>query len=180
VPAKPPSPEQPPPKEQPSRITGAPRGRRRGSILLKAWTAAQRVNLLITQTLHANDAWTPHYALLSMIAIREPVTPTELAREMGLRPTTTSDYVEQLVELGHIQREPNPDDRRSYLLTLTEAGWEAFRRANEPARLALSLVEENLGRPLEEIEQVVDELILALETALERTPPAPGDRASRI
>ena len=137
----------PSPKRRPSQIATHPRGQRRGSILLKAWTAAQRVNLLITRTLLANDAWTPHYALLSMVAILEPVTPTELAHQMGLRPTTASDYVEQLVELGHVQREPNPADRRSYLLTVTEAGWEAFRRANDPAKEVLTLVEENLGVP---------------------------------
>ena len=161
-------------------IATRPRGQRRGSILLKAWTAAQRVNLLITRTLHAHDAWTPHYALLSMIAIAEPVTPTELARQMGLRPTTTSDYVEQLVELGHVQREPNPDDGRSYLLTVTDAGWAAFNGANKPASGALALVEENLGRPLGEVEQVIDELIAALERALEQTPSSSHDRASRI
>ena len=166
--------DQPARKQRPSRISAQPRGQRQGSILLKAWTAAQRVNLLITRTLHANAAWTPHYALLSMVAILEPVTPTELAHQMGLRPTTASDYVEQLVELGHVRREPNPDDRRSYLLTVTDKGWEAFHHANEPAREVLTLVEENLGRPLEEIEQVVDELIIALEAALAQTP-APED-----
>jgi DNA-binding MarR family transcriptional regulator len=157
-----------------------PRGERRGSILLKAWTAAQRVNLLITRALHAEDAWTPHYALLSMVAIAEPVTPTELARLMGLRPTTASDYVEQLVELGHVQREPNPEDGRSYLLTVTGAGWDAFNRANAPAHEALRLVQESLGRPLEEVEQVIDELIVALEAALDQTPPPHGDRGARI
>jgi DNA-binding MarR family transcriptional regulator len=143
-----------------------------------AWTAAQRVNLLVTKTLHLHGAWTPHYALLSMVAIAEPVTPTELARLMGLRPTTASDYVEQLVELGHVRREPNPEDGRSYLLTVTEAGWDAFNRANRPAYGALQLVEKNLGRPLEEVEQVIDELINALETALEQTPTAEADRNS--
>jgi DNA-binding MarR family transcriptional regulator len=163
------------PRPPGGRIVNRPRGKRSGSILLRTWTAAQRVDLLITKTLYANDAWTPHYALLSMIAISEPVTPTELARLMGFRPTTTSDYVERLVELGHVQREPNREDRRSYLLTVTEAGWAAFTRANEPARRALLQVEENLGRSLEEVEQLIDDLIEALEEALEKLPvPANG------
>jgi DNA-binding MarR family transcriptional regulator len=162
----------------PGKIATRPRGQRRGSILLKAWTAAQRVNLLITRTLHAHHAWTPHYALLSMVAIAEPVTPTELARLMGLRPTTASDYVEQLVDLGHVRREPNPDDGRSYFLTVTDEGWEAFNRANAPAFGALQLVEESLGRPLAEVEQVIDELIAALETALEQTATPSGDRGA--
>jgi DNA-binding MarR family transcriptional regulator len=104
-----------------------------------------------------------------MIAIREPVTPTELAREMGLRPTTASDYVETLVELGHVRREPNPEDRRSYLLTVTEAGWTAVERAKKPTMAAHALVESNLGRPLGEVEQALDDLIVALEAALRQS-----------
>ena len=77
---------------------------RRTNVLLDSWTAAQRVDQLVTRELKAAGVWTPHYALLSMISIREPITPTALAQEMGIAPTTLSDRLQELLELGHLRR----------------------------------------------------------------------------
>jgi hypothetical protein len=56
-----------------------PPAKGRPSIFLKLWVAAQRVNLLILHELDVAGASTPHFAMLSMIGLREPLTPTELA-----------------------------------------------------------------------------------------------------
>ncbi len=154
------------------------RRQRRASILLDTWTAAQRVDLLITNVTSEAGVWTPHFALLSMICINDPMTPTELAGRMGLRPTTTSDYVQRLVDLGHIERVPNPSDGRSYLITPTERGWEAFDRANVPSLQALAQVERQLERPLDEIQEGIKELIRALDAALAEHPQGAGRQAA--
>lgn len=151
----------------------------RASTLLKTWVAAQRINLLITQALSATGVWTPHFALLSMVKILQPVTPTELARAMGLRPTTASDYLQELHGLGHIRRDPNPDDGRSYLISATPAGDDAFERANAPMLKALALVAERLGRPLEEIDEAVDDLSRAVDAALEELRGAERSSVAR-
>jgi DNA-binding MarR family transcriptional regulator len=149
----------------------------RASTLLKTWVAAQRINLLITQALSTSDAWTPHYALLSMIKIIQPVTPTELAKAMGFRPTTVSDYLQELHELGHIRRDPNPDDGRSYFVSATPAGDGAFERANRPMREVFALVQERLGRPLDEIDVAVDDLSRAVDAVLEELTRAEREAA---
>ena len=154
------------------------RGQGRASILLDTWTAAQRVDLLITNVTSVAGVWTPHFALLSMICIHQPMTPTELAERMGLRPTTTADYVQRLVELGHVERTPNPADGRSYLLKPTERGWKAFDRANVPSRKALAEVDRRLERPLEEIHEGIKELIRALDAALAEHPQPTGRQAA--
>lgn len=138
----------------------------RAGIFLKAWTAAQRVDQLITRELKAADAWTPRYALLSMIHIREPITPTELAEAMGVAPTTLTDRLAELFELGHVERSANPDDGRSYLIRTTQTGRDAIVRARPVMRRVNREVEGRLGRPLEEIEAAIDELTRALEAAL--------------
>lgn len=139
---------------------------RRAGILLQAWTAAQRIDQLVTRELEAADVWTPRYALLSMIRIREPITPTALAREMGLALTTLTDRLSELFDLGHVERIANPDDGRSYLIRTTAQGRRAVDRAAPLIRRVHSDVEARLGRPLEEIEAAVDELTRALEAAL--------------
>jgi DNA-binding MarR family transcriptional regulator len=139
-----------------------PPAKGRPSIFLKLWVAAQRVNLLILHELDVAGASTPHFAMLSMIGLREPLTPTELAREMGFAPTTTSDYLQRLDELGHIRREPNPDDGRSYLIRLTDKGRRAAEAGIPPLRKVLDQVGRRSPRPLSEIEAALDDLNEAL------------------
>jgi DNA-binding MarR family transcriptional regulator len=138
----------------------------RMSILLTAWTAAQRINQLVTNELVAANAWTPRFATLVMINLREPITPKGLAEAMGFPPTTLSDYVTELFELGLIRRIPNPADGRSYLIRTTAKGRKAFERGSLASSRAHRRLEENLERPLEEIEDAIEELTRALDAAL--------------
>lgn len=139
---------------------------RRAGILLQAWTAAQRIDQLVTRELKSAGVWTPRYALLSMIHIREPITPTALAQAIGVPPATLSDHLVELFELGHIRRTANPDDGRSYLIRTTAEGRRAVDRASAVTRRVHADVERRLGRPLEEIDAAIEDLTRALEAAL--------------
>jgi DNA-binding MarR family transcriptional regulator len=136
------------------------------SILLHTWTVAQRVDQLVTRELKAAGAWTPYFALLSMIGIREPITPTALAQAMGLAPTTLSDRLAELFELRHIQRTANPHDGRSYLIRTTASGRRAIHRAAPVTWRIHEDVQRHLGRRLPAIEAALDDLATALEAAL--------------
>ena len=136
------------------------------SILLTSWTAAQRVNQLVTNELVAANAWIPRFATLVMIALREPITPKALAAAMGFPPTTMSDYLAELFDGGYVRRTPNPADGRSYLVRTTAKGRRAFERGSVASGRAQRLLEENLERGLEEIEQAIDDLTRALDAAL--------------
>jgi DNA-binding MarR family transcriptional regulator len=57
------------------------------------------------------------------------VMPTELSRWMAAPATTVSSYVKRFEARGHVAREPNPDDRRSYRIRLTPAGVRTHREA---------------------------------------------------
>jgi DNA-binding MarR family transcriptional regulator len=138
----------------------------RASILLTVWTAAQRINQLVTNELVAANAFTPRYATLVMITLREPLTPKALAEAMGFPPTTMSDYLAELSELGHIKRIPNPADGRSYLIQRTAKGRRAFERGNAASSRAHRRLEERLGGRLGEIEAAIEELTRALDAAL--------------
>ncbi len=48
---------------------------------------------------------------------------------MAAPPTTVSSYVKRFEARGHVRREPNPTDRRSYRIRLTPAGQHAHRAA---------------------------------------------------
>ncbi len=52
----------------------------------------------------------------------EGVTVSELARLAGVRKQTMAQAIEQLEQMGYVERRPNPRDRRSRLVFLTERG----------------------------------------------------------
>jgi MarR family transcriptional regulator, temperature-dependent positive regulator of motility len=136
------------------------------SILHTAWTAAQRINQLVTNELIAANAWTPRFATLVMITLRGPLTPKAVADAMGFPPTTMSDYLAELFEAELIMRTPNPADGRSYLIRPTAKGRRAFERGSLASSKAQRLLEENMERPLEEIEAAIEDLTRALDAAL--------------
>jgi DNA-binding MarR family transcriptional regulator len=56
----------------------------------------------------------------------EPVTPTEVSRELGRSPAATSELVKRLVNSGWITADLDPSDRRSFHLALTRSGRSKF------------------------------------------------------
>lgn len=66
----------------------------------------------------------------------------ELAAQAGTRPTTLTSVLDRLARRGYLTRELDPDDRRSFLLRLTDDG----RQVAGSARAAMATIErEALG-----------------------------------
>ena len=106
------------------------------------------------------------YALYSVIAAEEPVTPTRLAEILGMPPTSLSYQIRQMHERGHLRRVPNPADGRSVLLRLTPKGRRitqdaaaGFARAIESFRAELEVAEPDLLQHLEAMSAALDRAI---------------------
>jgi len=50
----------------------------------------------------------------------EPVTPISLSRYLGITSASTTALLDRLEKTGHVRRDPNPRDRRSVLITVSE------------------------------------------------------------
>lgn len=86
----------------------------------------------------ANDGLTARdSSLLAHLDERHPVTPTELARHLGVGKPTLSAAVKRLARLGYIRVERAAADRRVTHLRLGAAGAAAMRDSSvlEPARV---------------------------------------------
>lgn len=78
--------------------------------------------------------------VLGRLAVLGPVRLTQLARELGLDPSSVSRQVSSLERHGLVAKEADPDDLRAQQLVLTERGEQAVAslreaRAKELARL---------------------------------------------
>jgi DNA-binding MarR family transcriptional regulator len=116
--------------------------------------------------------------LLSFLRSYAPSAISELARVFGFRKSTLTSLLDRLECRGLIVRRPNPRDRRSLLVDLTDQGRRLAAEVQRPVEelereIRAAVTEEDLGgfrRVLEAIGEVTCVHV--------RTPPG-GPAASR-
>jgi DNA-binding MarR family transcriptional regulator len=69
----------------------------------------------------------PDRSTLMVLGQTAPTTARDLSLRMDINPGTISVYVQQLVEKGLVDRAQDETDRRTWRLTLTDAGRAAYR-----------------------------------------------------
>jgi DNA-binding MarR family transcriptional regulator len=67
------------------------------------------------------------YFILTHLAMHGPLRGADLADAFGMDKGGVSRQVQTLVDLGLVERQPNPEDRRAILLDATEEGRERLR-----------------------------------------------------
>lgn len=126
------------------------------NVLLQMFRTSQSVRGLVLQATEGSGITPDEYAVLSATAVLRSTTPTELAARLRVPPTTISRYVASFVERGLVERAPNPSDRRSYLLELTEEGRAVIRKIVPRFRRIVEELGERVD--VDEIEERLVEL----------------------
>jgi DNA-binding MarR family transcriptional regulator len=80
--------------------------------------------------------------LFYVSAAGDSVTPKRAAEYLELSSGAMTNLVDRLIDSGHLDRRPNPDDRRSVIVSRTEAGREAVREIADVYRRSFSEVFE--------------------------------------
>ena len=137
-------------------------------LFLQLATASQYVGQVIDRELEKIGHPAYLLALLTHIRDHAPVTPSKLSAASGMPMTTLRDNIQRLVDRRLVRRVTNSDDGRSYLLVLTLAGKRTIQAADPALLRAYLAVERRLGRPLEDYQQTLDDVIEALAGALNR------------
>jgi DNA-binding MarR family transcriptional regulator len=149
--------------------TRAPSGRPtfREGPLLQVFVAGQLAGDLLRAELGPTFAG-DRFAVVSVIGALGPITPSELARRLGMAPTTVSSWLARLEADGAAARRPNPDDGQSQLVELTPAGRGEPSRAMPDFRRAVTRVRSALGEELDDVLDGLDKLVAALRGAVAR------------
>ena len=145
-------------------------------VLFLVWLTARATADLLDSVLEPAGLTGDEYAIYSVLAAGPSITPTELARWMAAPLTTVSSYVKRLQGRGHVTREPNPQDRRSYQITLTPAGRRAHRAAAVLFAPVRSSVTDALGAKKTQVHRNLLDLRTILDEA--RVPRQRPGRAS--
>lgn len=131
--------------------------------LFMVWLVSRSTEDLLDSLLAPTELTGDEFAIYSVLTAAPTMTPTELARWMAAPATTVSSYVKRFEARGHVTREPNPDDRRSYRIQLTPAG-----RSAHQAAVALFLpVRAQVVEALAGEDTAVREVLLRLRTVID-------------
>lgn len=95
--------------------------------LLETIPRLNRAIFLFTQSLE-DDGITLHQVFTLAALIKKPMTVSEIARQRNVSLQSVSSLTQGLVERGLLTRVRKPDDRRQYVLQVTEAGIERAER----------------------------------------------------
>ncbi|MEU1283174.1 MarR family winged helix-turn-helix transcriptional regulator [Kitasatospora sp. NPDC005856] len=72
-----------------------------------------------------------HYAVLRYLATVEGARQRELADRLGYDPSAIVSLLDDLQRLGLAERRPDPGDRRTRIVVLTEAGRDLLRDSEQ-------------------------------------------------
>jgi DNA-binding MarR family transcriptional regulator len=143
----------------------------REGILLQAYAVQQLSGDLLRAEL--GDTMSPsRFAFQSVVGTVGPLTPGELARRLGMAPTTVSSWIGRLENEGALTRTPNTEDGRSVLVELTPLGREQLDEAMPHFRRAYLALHDALGDDAEAVWHGQALLIEALRTRLASSTPS--------
>ena len=137
------------------------------TILLDLFRTNQLRERLLEASLAGLELPPEDYPFYVLIGAEGPWTPTLLAERMKMPLSTVLFRVGRLEKRGHVERVPNPDDRRSYLISLTADGEQLLKQARPQFRAFAESVERRLGgESIDGLRRGLTELREAIEAEL--------------
>lgn len=95
--------------------------------------------------------------IMFLLSFRGRSSPGEVARSFGVPRANVTGTIDRLVEKGLVSRKENPDDRRRYILSLTEEGRSQVERLRAIGAARIKVV----------LERMADEALVSLQKGLE-------------
>lgn len=115
------------------------------SMLFDVWLIMHSTTTLLDEALAPTPLSGDDFGMYSLLRSSGPVTPTQISRWTGMRPTTVTVALKRLQARHHGVSTPNPDDGRSYLIGLNDAGIAAHTEAAPHFRTAVERLAAGLG-----------------------------------
>ena len=135
-------------------------------VVVKLWAVLTRFEARLAQELSALGLTVASFRLVGEV-MRSPegIGQAELARRLGVRPPTVSAAITRLAASGVVERTPDPNDSRAYLIRLA-----ADAPLSQGAEVLAGL-EQELVAGLEPEQRA--QFLELLELALDRLSPTP-------
>jgi len=120
-------------------------------------------NLMLSTKAHEPHPWLhleltrEQLRVMFLLSFKGRSSPGEVAASFDVPKANVTSIIDRLVEKGLISRQGNPDDRRSYILSLTEEGKSQVERLREIGAAKIKGV----------LERMPDNALVSLQMGLE-------------
>ena len=113
-------------------------------------------------------------SLLAYVSDFGPVSQTRAAEHLGQGRASTGAQVDRLEQLGHVERQPDPDDRRVWRVAITPSGRELVGRVTEVDGVLRAELRSGISRAeRQQLAAVLVRLQRNLAGAIEGAGPSP-------
>jgi DNA-binding MarR family transcriptional regulator len=126
---------------------------------------AMHADRLVNEGLAGADARKWHYAVLVALQESGPASQSTLSRRAGIYRSDLVAVINELADRGHVERAPDPADRRRNVITITQQGRRHLRQLDK----LLATIQDDLLAPLTQPER--DQLTRLLTRLLEHHAP---------
>lgn len=106
----------------------------------------QKAFQVFRQKLLAYGLTPPQFALLAFLWKKDEQSQIQLGTAMEMDRTTTSGIIDRLAKQGLVSRMPHPEDRRVFIISLTDAGKNLEACVSCLSVTANAQVAENLSK----------------------------------
>ena len=120
-------------------------------LFLQPFIVSQLVGTVMESVVEGSEVTSTEFAITSWLNVVGRATPSALAADLGIAPTTLSAIIERLVRKQQVRRVRHPEDGRSYVLELTAAGKKTNTRNGRRFYDALQRLRAHLEVDPEEI-----------------------------
>jgi DNA-binding MarR family transcriptional regulator len=105
------------------------------------------------------------FQAMEHLIVRGPMTAGDLAKAVGISPGSATVMIDRLVEVGHVTREPNPNDRRGVLVIpnpkSVDAAWGHISPLIMASEKALSKLKTSERKAIQEYLKAMLEIYTA-------------------
>jgi DNA-binding MarR family transcriptional regulator len=113
-------------------------------------------------------------SLLAYVADFGPVSQTRAAEHLGQGRAATGTQVDRLEQLGYLERQPDPDDRRVWMVAITPSGRALVEQVTEIDGVLRAELRSGISRAeRQQLAAVLVRLQRNLAGAIEGTSPGP-------
>jgi DNA-binding MarR family transcriptional regulator len=109
------------------------------SLFFEVYALNHAIGRLLVVAMAGSPLTPEEYAIYSAVFEDERITPTRMARRLGMPLTTLMDHIARLEARGHARRTVSATDRRATTVNLTATGLAAHREANRSFERAYAL-----------------------------------------
>lgn len=120
------------------------------------------------------------WRVIAVVASNPGSTQRSIAATLDVTEVTAGRLIDRLCEAGHLERRPNPEDRRAYRIYVTKAAHGVLRQLKQIATVCENEAFASLrSEDVQKLEAILDKISLNLTKARDGKEPRATRTASK-